>query len=115
MKKRVNVSLLCNSVLISVGVAFAAPVFAEQPWISVPSTANEKQVMVVRGGNLSPGSSVLLRLGIPGGGVASQSVPVDADGYLAVAYTLEVPGRYSVEAYDMAGAFLGGGILGFIR
>lgn len=115
MKDRMHLSLLCSSFLISAGVAFAAPAFAEQPWISVPSTANEKQELVIRGGNLSPGSSVLLRLGIPDGQVANEAVPVDADGRLAVAYTLEVPGRYTVEAYDMAGAFLGGGMLGFIR
>ncbi len=115
MTKRTNSIVSFRGVLLATGIALAAPVFAAQPWISVPSTADENQQMVVTGGNLSPSSAVSLQITHPDGMVTSQIMAVDGAGRLKLVYPLSAPGGYRVKIYDTAGTLVGGGTMGFIR
>lgn len=115
MTKRSNSFVFFHGVLLATGIALSAPVFAAQPWISVPSTANANQQMVVTGGNLSPSSTVSLQITYPDGMVTNQIVAVDGEGKLKLVYPLGTPGGYTVKIYDTAGKLIGGGMMGFIR
>ena len=115
MTKRFSPTVFINCCLLSLGIALAAPAFAESPWISVPSTANENQQMVISGGSLIPGSTVTVQITYPTGMKASQVAWVDGNGQLSVIYPLSLPGGYAVEVLDTAGKSIGSGRLGFIR
>jgi hypothetical protein len=115
MSKRYKPAVFFNGFLLSAGMVLATPAFAEKPWISVPSTANENQQMVVSGGGLPPNSTVTLQITYPTDMKASQVAWVDGNGHLSVIYPLSLPGGYGVEVLDTAGKLIGSGRLGFIR
>lgn len=115
MTKSSNSIVFFQGVLLAAGIAITAPAFAAQPWISVPSTANENQHLLITGGNLSPSSTVSLQITYPDGMVTSQIVAIDGEGRLKLDYPLGTPGGYTVKVFDTAGTLIGGGALGFIR
>lgn len=115
MTNRSSRNVCLCAFLLSIGMALTAPVFAAQPWVSVPSTANERQQMVVTAGNLNPDSTVTVRITYPDSTAVEEYLVVDAKGVVKLAYALQVPGRYVVELFDASGSLVGTGSLGFIR
>ncbi len=114
MTKPFNHTLFIGCLLLPAGIGLSSPAFAAKPWISVPSTAQNQQ-LVVSGGDLSPNSTVNLKITQPDSLVTSQIVAVNSEGKLNLEYPVGMPGSYTVSVYDMAGNLIGGGTMGFIR
>ncbi|MBL8393136.1 MAG: hypothetical protein JNK99_00085 [Candidatus Accumulibacter sp.] len=104
-----------NAFLLSAAIALSSSALAAQPWVSVPSTPNEKNQMIVNAGNLNPGNTVKLRITLPDGKISDQFLSVDSKGLLKLAYPLATPGRYAVEVFDKSGQLIGQGSLGHFR
>ena len=115
MTKRSRHNVLINAFLLSTGIAMTGSVLAAQPWVSIPSTANERDEMVVSAGNLDPDSTVTLRITYPSNEVTDQFPITNSKGELKLKFLLEEPGRYGVEVLDATGRTVGKGSLGFIR
>jgi len=100
--------------LLMAGIVGGTSAQAAQPWVSVPSTAQNGQ-LVVNGGDLVPGIALTVKITHPDGVVTSQVVASSAAGKMNLLYPLGMPGSYSVKVYDMAGKLIGGGVMGHIR
>jgi hypothetical protein len=114
MTKRNHRPASLTRFLLVAGITLAVPAFAAQPWVSVPSTSQNGQ-LVVSGGDLAPNSVVTVKITQPDGVVASQAVAAGANGKLQLQYPVGMPGSYGVKAYDAAGKLIGGGTMGHIR
>jgi len=115
MTKRTRRHTYVSAFLLSAGLALSAPALAAQPWVSVPSTPDETNQMIVNAGALNPGSRVKLRITFPDGAVSDHFLSADSKGLVRLAYPLTAPGRYAVEVFDKTGQLIGQGSLGFFR
>lgn len=84
-------------------------------WVSVPSTPNSSDRVVIRGGNLVPLSTVTISVQELAGARSDQLAVVGPDGTLAVEYLPPVPGGYTVRVTDQQGVALGGGSFGYAK
>ncbi len=94
--------------LLSAGLLAATAAFAASVWVSVPS-APAADVLVIAGGNLTPFSTVTLRVVHTSGAQTEQYATIDADGALTAEYRPVAAGSYSVQVIDADGSVLGGG------
>lgn len=86
-----------------------ASALAASAWVSVPSTPDSSDKVVITGGNLLPWSTAKVLIRAPDGTNSEQQVTITAEGTLSVAHLPVMPGTYSVKVYDQAETEIGGG------
>jgi hypothetical protein len=104
-----------SAFMIIAVLAIASSALAESGWISVPSTPDSTDKVVIKGGNLPAWSTVKVVVTQSNGTVTDQLENVAADGTLKVEYLPATPGGYTVKVYDKAGIELGGGSFGYFK
>lgn len=101
--------------LFTIGLVSGVNTWAARPWVSVPSTPDISDKVTIQGGNVTPFSSVTVRVTWPDGSNVDQAGAVTADGTFAVECLPSMIGGYSVTVLDQNGKKIGQGSFGYIK
>lgn len=101
--------------LLMVGLAISSSALAGSAWVSVPSTADSTDKIVIKAGNLTPWSTVSVCVTHSNGTKVTQLVTASATGELALEYRPSLPGGHTVKIYKQDGSEIGGGNFGFLK
>lgn len=115
MEAIMGVQTIAKFVALIGCTAISMAAMAAPPSISVPSTPNAEDKVLISGSNLSPNTFVRIQITVPGGVKTKQVESVDSDGNFELEYVPSTPGGYLVKVYDKKGKLVGKGNFGFIR
>lgn len=101
--------------LLIFGLAIGSSVMAASAWVSVPSTPDSSDKIVIKAGNLTPWSTVSMRVTHSNGAKTEQLETATASGTLSVEYHPSMPGGHTVKVYKQDGTEIGGGNFGYIK
>lgn len=101
--------------LLAISLAINTPVWAARPWVSIPSTPDITDKVVINGGNITPFSAVTVRITWPDGNNVDQNGAVDAEGKFTLDCLPTMIGGYSVTVLDQNGKKIGGGMFGYVK
>jgi hypothetical protein len=93
----------------------AALVHAEGAWVSVPSTPDASERVLIRGGGLAPLATVTVTVQDASGAKSEQQGLAGEDGTFTTEYLPPVPGSYQVQVTDQQGNLIGRGSFGYLK
>lgn len=103
------------ALLLMFGLAIASSAMAGTAWVSVPSTADTSDKLVIKAGNLTPWSTVSVCVTHSNGAKTTQLVTATAAGTLSLEYRPSLPGAHTVKIYKQDGTEIGGGNFGYLK
>lgn len=101
--------------LVMSGLAIGSSVMADSAWVSVPSTPDSSDRVLIKAGNLAPWSIVTVCVTHSNGAKTKQLETATAAGTLSVEYHPSMPGGHTVKVYKQDGTEIGGGNFGYIK
>lgn len=103
------------ALLLMFGLAIASSAMAGSAWVSVPSTVDATDKVVIKAGNLTPWSTVTVQVTHSNGAKTTQLVTATAAGMLSLEYRPSTPGAHAVKIFRQDGSEIGGGNFGYLK
>lgn len=104
-----------TTLILMFGLAIASSAMADSAWVSVPSTVDTTDKVVIKAGNLIPWSTVSVCVTHSNGAKTTQLVTATAAGTLSLEYLPSMPGAHTVKIYRQDGTEIGGGNFGYLK
>jgi hypothetical protein len=100
--------------LLILGLVSSFSIWAT-PWVSIPSTPDASDKVVIKGGDIEPFTTATVRITWPDGTNVDQVGAVEADGTFIVEFLPTMIGSHTATVLDQKGEKIGGGIFVYMQ